>query len=268
MYHLFLSPHFDDAVLSCGATIYQLVQAGKPVIALTIMAANPSLEQVPDSPIVRELHDRWASGEQPVEARIREDEIAITSLGAECRRMNIWTDCIYRQSRKGAVLYTSWEEVFGEIHPEDTAAKFLPSLVLPPAEPLLCIYAPLGVGHHVDHQIVRNWGMELQRQTPWVALKFYEEYPYIEQPGALEAASAYFAALDPPLRFSPEVVYAPEPAVAAKLQAIRAYQSQLSSFWSSDHEMIRAVRGTMMATGAGELAERYWLINTGNEIHA
>lgn len=268
MYHLFLSPHFDDAVLSCGATIYQLVQAGKPVIVLTVMAANPLLEQVPDSPIVRELHERWASGQHPVEARIREDEIAITSLGAECRRMNIWTDCIYRLSRNRTALYTCWEEVFGEIHPEDTASQFLPSLVLPPTEPLSCIYAPLGVGHHVDHQIVRNWGFELHQQLPWVALKFYEEYPYIEQAGALEAALSYYEGFDSPPQFSPECVSIQETAFEAKLQAIRAYQSQLSSFWSSDDQMIRAVRGTMMATGAGELAERYWLIKTGNEIYA
>ncbi len=261
MYHLFLSPHFDDAVLSCGATIHQLVQAGKPVIVLTVMGGAPSLENLPDSPIVRELHERWASGPEPVDARIREDEIAITGLGAECRRMNIWTDCIYRLSRNGTVLYTSWETVFGEIHPEDTAGTLLPSLVLPPQEPLVCIYAPLGVGHHVDHQIVRNWGLGLYQQTPWVALKFYEEYPYIEHQRTLELALAFFEERN--LLLMPETVCVSQAAVEAKLYAIRAYQSQLNSFWQNDDEMRQAVYGTMTTTGNGELAERYWLFNKG-----
>jgi LmbE family N-acetylglucosaminyl deacetylase len=260
LYHLFLSPHFDDAVLSCGATIYQLVQSGKPVIVLTVMGGIPADGRLPDSPIVRELHERWEGGQEPVQRRIREDEAAVASLGAASRRMGIWADCVYRVSRDGTALYPQVESLFGEIHPEDTAGKLLPSLVLPPEEPLQCIYAPLGAGHHVDHQIVRNWGLELHRQSPWVALKFYEEYPYIEQEEALDSAIGFFTTCEPPLRLSPQIVYVPESAVEAKLHAIRAYQSQLSTFWQSDDAMSQAVRGTMAATGYGEFAERFWLM--------
>jgi len=56
--HLFLSPHLDDAVYSCGGTIHQLTSQGTPVQILTFMAGDPPTP-LPDTPITRDLHRRW-----------------------------------------------------------------------------------------------------------------------------------------------------------------------------------------------------------------
>ncbi len=62
--HLFLSPHPDDAVLSCGGLIHQLTQKGEPVTILTVMAGDPP-DPLPDTPLVRELHQRRSSRQNP-----------------------------------------------------------------------------------------------------------------------------------------------------------------------------------------------------------
>ena len=258
--HLFLSPHYDDAVLSCGGLIHKLVAEGKPVVVRTIMGGAPSPEQVPDTPITRDLHARWAAGENPVEARIREDEAAVTSLGAKAEHLVYWMDCVYRLSRKGEPLYTTEESLWGKIHPDDVAGQLLPTLVLAPTDVVRGLYVPMGVGDHVDHLIVRNWGLELRKHHPWVALKFYEEYPYIQTAGEVEKAREFFAKLIPPLKLEPELVLLQEADVAAKVKAVGFYASQISTFWADEAAMDAGIRASLTRTGGGQPAERLWNI--------
>ncbi|MCA0456892.1 MAG: PIG-L family deacetylase [Chloroflexi bacterium] len=256
MKHLFLSPHFDDAVLSCGGTIQQLVAQGESVEVRTIMAGLP--HKLPDSPFVHELHARWQAGESPVRTRIREDELAVGHLGAACTRLSFWLDCIYRVTRSGTILYPDGKAIFAEIHPEDVAAQLLPTVVLSALEIPEVIYAPLGAGHHIDHQIVRNWAINLKHDTPWVALKFYEEYPYTEDPQAVNRAMSFFNENDLSLGLRPETVTLDEAAVQAKIEAIGFYTSQISSFWPDLQLMDSVVRQSLLRTGEGTYAERYW----------
>jgi len=263
MIHLFLSPHFDDAVLSCGGTIHQLTTANKPVVVQTVMGGVPSPSRLPDSPIVRDLHSRWAAGDDPVQARIREDFEAVTSLRASVEVMSVWLDCVYRVSGRGEALYPTEESLFGELHPDDAAARLIPTIVLPPEEPLVAVYAPLGTGHHVDHQIVRNWGLALHQYMPWVALKFYEEYPYTNDRNAVNAALNFFLEHDPPIGLSPELVTLSEADVQAKVKAIGCYESQISTFWQDRAAMEAATRAALIQAGGGQAGERYWRLVNG-----
>lgn len=252
--HLFLSPHFDDAALSCGGLIHRLGQMGQAVTAQTVMGGTPVI--VPDTTIVRELHERWQLGEQPVYLRAREDEAAINGLGAEWVRMEYWEDCIYRVSRDGRPLYETAEAIFDFPDPDDQTAQLLPTVVLP-SERLDTLYAPLAAGNHVDHQIVRSWALNLRTLSPWIMLKFYEDYPYVAQDKAVERAMQYFIRLGIMLR--QEVVPLDAADVEARIAAIACYTSQISSFWPDLATMAASVRETMLRAGDGVPAERYWI---------
>jgi LmbE family N-acetylglucosaminyl deacetylase len=254
--HLFLSPHFDDAVLSCGGTIHQLSKAGEVVMVRTVMGQKP--KRIPDTPIVRELHQRWGSEDQAVEARIREDEAAIRSLEAIPQRMTVWPDCIYRLSKDGNPLYPSQESLFGDVQPDDMAGTLIPTIVIPPREDVKVIYAPLGAGHHVDHLIVRDWALELQRQNPPVEFKFYYEYPYSEESDAVDRALSFFK--ENGINLELETVHLSETSVEAKIRAIAHYQSQMSSFWTSAAAMRQAVLQHLSRAGGDKPAERYWRV--------
>ncbi len=259
--YLFLSPHFDDAVLSCGATIHQLAAAGEQVVVLTVMGGKPESTRIPDTPIIRELHARWEEGTDPVSARLREDEAAITSLGAQAQHLVVWMDCIYRTSRSGQPLYTTVDSIFADTIPaDDPAAKWLPTVILPLVANSRFLYAPLGAGNHVDHQIVRNWALELKKQNPPVALKFYEEYPYTEDNLAVDKALSFFSSHKPIYRLQSETVQVTETDVNAKLDGIACYTSQISSFWDSIETMKTATRNAMIKAGGGSPSERYWTL--------
>jgi len=256
--HLFLSPHFEDAVLSCGGLIHQLTGKGWRVIVRTVMGGKPSPAGVPNTPITRDLHARWEIEDDPVETRITEDRLAVASLGAAADRLLNWTDCVYRLSRQGKPLYPTEESLWGDIHPDDVAGKLIPTLVLPPEEVVHAVYAPFAIGHHVDHQIVRNWALELRKQYPWLALKFYEEYPYSEDQDAIDQAIQVFAEREPPLQLEEETILLDETDVAAKITAIGYYQSQISTFWKNIAGMDAAVRAALNRRGDGQPAERLW----------
>jgi LmbE family N-acetylglucosaminyl deacetylase len=259
MMRLYLSPHFDDAVLSCGGAIHQQVNAGSMVTVRTVMGQKP--RDIPDSPLVRELHTRWGAAPvetSPVVARIEEDEAAISHLGARPQRMSIWPDCIYRVSRHGVPLYTSTESLFQAVHADDIAARLIPTIALSPYDATHSLYAPLGAGNHVDHQIVRNWALELRRQTPALEVRFYEDYPYSEKPEAINTALHFFE--DRKLNLSPELVYLNEADVQAKIEAIACYHTQISSFWPDVQTMAQQVRAAMTAIGGGKPAERFWYL--------
>jgi LmbE family N-acetylglucosaminyl deacetylase len=247
--HLFLSPHLDDAILSCGATIHQLVAQGEAVTILTIMAGDPP-EPLPDTPIIADLHQRWQAGYQPVAVRRAEDARACAQLGASAIHWMLG-DCVYRTVYKDGeviALYPSEDSLWGPVHPDDPAAAFLRNSTLPPHTHL---YVPLGGRHHVDHRIVRDWGLSVGQPV------LYEEYPYeIDATMELERALAYFAPRKLQLLAGP----VSEADVTGKLKAIACYESQISTFWPSLPEMEKETRDSMLAAGNGSYVERYWRI--------
>lgn len=260
--HLFLSPHLDDAVLSCGGTIHRLVSQGAEVTILTVMAGDPP-PHLPDTPIVRDLHARWNAGHNPVAARRWEDNESAQTLGAQVIHRE-YPDCVYR-SHAGQALYPDEEALFGDIHPDDTLPRslMLEAVLFEAVYPeVTALYVPLGVGHHVDHQIVRDWGLQVQaawrtnnRTGPHIALKFYEEYPYTQDKQAIRVAlddlkgHAY--------EFTQETQMLTAADIRAKTRAVACHRSQISTFWETHSAMAEAIRAAF-SIGEGMYAERYW----------
>jgi LmbE family N-acetylglucosaminyl deacetylase len=252
--HIYLSPHPDDAVLSCGGTIFQQAHAGGSVAVVTIFVGSP-LPGGPDSPLIRELHARWGAESDPSAVRRAEDTRALAALSPsiEVRHLDL-LDCIYRlHPTTGKPLYTTEEALFGPVHPDDPALGALRDLSKPGAGVML--YVPLAVGGHVDHRIVRRvveeWGL------PHSQVRYYEDYPYMEQPDALENALRDDAppGLGHQHDWQPQVTPLTSTALDAKVRAIVCYRSQISTFWRDIEEIERAVRGRAARMGG----ERMWL---------
>jgi LmbE family N-acetylglucosaminyl deacetylase len=260
--HLYLSPHFDDVALSCGGRVFRQTTTGESVLVVTIMAAEPPPGL--QSETVESLHNRWrdslgGQGNETgiVALRRAEDRAALAILGAEVLHLP-FQDCIYRLGTDGAPLYPGPTDMFGDINPADrgiidelarTFAK------LPPAGR---VYVPLGVGRHIDHRVTR-----LAAEQAFSELIYYEDYPYTIQPGALEAA------LPPEDRgnWSAEVIALTDADLAAKIDAVAAYKSQMSSFFAGYDDLTtklleegrRVIAGTIdTATTDAIAGERVW----------
>ncbi len=255
--HLFLSPHLDDAVLSCGGQIARLTRAGHTVVIYTVMAGKPP-RTLPESPILADLHTRWNTGELPVHERRWEDLKAARSLDALPRHGAI-PDCVYRLTYApgGAplALYPDEDSLWGEVHPADTAPLLLRAMPLPYPDTDV-LHVPLGAGGHVDHHLVRDWGRRLARTYLDVAVVYYEEYPYSARHGAVQKALPAFA----PQRLQPILHPLDDALLEAKAAAIACYESQISTFWRDPDDMRAAVRADALYVGAGQPAEREWQV--------
>ena len=242
---IYLSPHLDDAALSCGGLIAHQALAGEAVEIWTICAGDPP--PGPLSPFAEELHTRWQTGKEATALRRQEDLASCAQLSATCRHLPV-PDCIYRQAgmdywlktnplpadasiAQPSFLYPNRDAIFATLHPQenDLVDRLAHELgrVLPPDAELVC---PLTLGGHVDHRLTRAAAESLGRQ-----LWYYADYPYAvehgEQIASLEADGWLMQ------RFSIS-----QAALQAWIQAVTAHQSQISTFWPDLPAMQAAIK--------------------------
>jgi LmbE family N-acetylglucosaminyl deacetylase len=241
---IYLSPHLDDVTLSCGGQIYQQSRAGESVLVVTVMAGDPAPTV---SDYAQSLHDRWELLVDASAARRAEDLDACRILGAEALHGTV-PDCIYRvDPATGAPLYLSDEDIFGDVHPAerylvDQIAHFLAAL--PAADRIV---VPLTIGHHVDHLLVRAASERIFGSR----VIYYEDYPYAQETAKRERT---LSAEPQPL--TPIVIPVNGEGQRAKIEAILAYRSQLSTFWTDNADLERQVFGYLDKVGG----ERVWTL--------
>ncbi|MDX1686422.1 MAG: PIG-L family deacetylase [Candidatus Promineifilaceae bacterium] len=242
---LYLSPHLDDAVLSCGGQIYMHTEAGRSVLVVTFMAGEPRTDT--RSTLAEYLHHNWGvTAETAVARRRAEDKAACRRLGADTLHLSV-PDCIYRvHPESGQPLYTSDEALFGEV--DESEAYLIEELVgkmsrLPAAGRIL---GPLGVGHHVDHQLTKK---AAERHFGREHLVYYEDYPYVQRdPDVLDAL------LPAETQWKPELIPLTEAALQARLEASLAYDSQISVLFNDPQTLADTLKTYVKSVGG----ERVW----------
>jgi LmbE family N-acetylglucosaminyl deacetylase len=236
---IYLSPHFDDAALSCGGLIFEQACRSLHAEIWTIMAGDPP--PGPLSEFAHQNHALWGlpGGAETVAMRRAEDEAAASILTAELVHFDI-PDCIYRLTPRGEPLYT--ETVMTSPHPAD---RGLPGRIavalrseLRKDDLLVC---PLALGGHVDHILVRRAAESLQRP-----LHYYADVPYVfSNPDALGPAVA---------SLSGRLHEISETGLETWLKGVQAYRSQLASLFKSESILLDAIRSYW----AQECGVRLW----------
>ena len=257
--HIFLSPHYDDAALSCGGLMAQLNTAGEFTVAATLLGGKPDYTRL--SPFARMIHGRPLAGQDPIDQRRVEERHALALLGAESWQGG-YLDCIYRQDATQARwLYASEAALFGPVDPADDAlvdelARWLAAQAPLPDRAIL--YAPLAIGSHVDHQIVQRSAALLHERG--YAVRFYEDYPYIvRDPAGLERSLARLADRG---RWQAHLILLSQAELQRKIDAVLAYPSQLGVLFPGDGALQTRVAAALedhaQQTGDGRPAERLW----------
>jgi LmbE family N-acetylglucosaminyl deacetylase len=249
---LVISPHLDDAVLSCGGTMFRAALEGARVLAVTVFTGDAPAGH--RSPFAGSFEASWGLGEDATRVRRAEDAAACAIVGATTRHLP-FVDAIYRvDPDTREPLYTSSEALFGTLRAcegelTDSVARALRALssALAPAHRVL---APLALGDHVDHQITRRAAERAFGPT----LRYYEDFPYVVRgnvvgDGALDRWSATRAG-----HWGAEVTALAPSAVDARVTAIAAYTSQIPAIFGDGESMEATVRDYVAACGG----ERTW----------
>ncbi len=98
--HLFLSPHLDDAVFSCGGQIVLLREQGASVHVVTAFTGDAPEPEAPLSDFAALLHALWDAGDNPFAVRREEDRCALHLLGVTWTHL-LYQDAIYRRPQSG-----------------------------------------------------------------------------------------------------------------------------------------------------------------------
>lgn len=152
-----VSPHLDDAVMSCGGLLAAASRRGDRAIVVTVFTEGEGHD-------VRRAEDREALGLLGVEA-------VHVGLADAPERLGLARS--HRALVEEAVVSAGDRVVV-----ERALASRLAGLGVAEGAPVL---APLGAGGHVDHLVVH----EALRARPGVA--FYEDRPYSLVPGEVRA---------------------------------------------------------------------------------
>lgn len=255
--HLFLSPHYDDIPLSVGATVRLLADQGLAPETLIVFGTEPDRAR-PLSAFAEAMHERWGlTANEVVASRQAEEAAAAAVLGAQTRVLP-FRDAIYRGD-----YYLSNGDLFGSPATEEASlpAAIAASLDLTGSpDDAVRIYAPLGVGKHVDHQIVHLAAQELAARG-W-DVWFYEDIPYALKPMALDARLTEIGAAT---RLEPVARVPAQSTWEQKIDAILRYPSQLETVFlqyvgvgTTREEISEALTAYAARAGDGVMAERFW----------
>lgn len=243
-----LSPHLDDAALSCAGELLAARHAGLRTLVITVCTSIPPVSAT-YSDLAVEFHREWGLDEaQAVTTRLGEDGRAMAILGVDDVWLNL-DDAIYRMPNH----YNSRETLFAMPHDSDTLAEQLTHILreLMPVLGQARWLIPAGVGMHVDHLNVYAAACAVLAPA---TISLYEEVPYALTPEWINQRQQMLAinVYDVPIG----------PYIAAKIAAIGCYASQMDALFGDGTTMPAQISDYHRQLGNGTPSERrYRLIN-------
>jgi LmbE family N-acetylglucosaminyl deacetylase len=183
---LVLSPHLDDAVLSCGA----LLGALDPRCEITVLTLFTEATDGPHGRAARSFLRQCAHPDAATlfRARRAEDRTVVEALGARPEHLGL-TDALFRQRETPAALAPAgrllpelthryptfrFDIARGRISRGDRRLRAdLATRIAARATEADLLLCPLGVGRHVDHLITRDLGLAWPGNVVW-----FSDFPY------------------------------------------------------------------------------------------
>jgi LmbE family N-acetylglucosaminyl deacetylase len=221
-----LSPHLDDAALSCGALITHAVSRTSVMVVTFFTEGGQPPYTMSARRYLRQVGARNA--EALYRLRRAEDRAALESLGVACVHAGL-TDALFRR-RPGRGSRSRLARLLPEIahtyplyRPHVTSGRVAAADArtlreargiiqrVAGSEPSV-VLAPLGVGGHVDHVLVRT-----AAQSSGASVVYYSDFPYNQRESPDDSFIRRNGLVE--TRW-------PEPA-EAKTELIRRYRSQM-----------------------------------------
>jgi LmbE family N-acetylglucosaminyl deacetylase len=203
---LIVSPHFDDAVFSCGA----LLAASPGAVVCTVFAGTP------DEPIETDWDKQcgFSNAHGAMQARYREDDAALASLNATSARL-CFLDSQYAASKQSAVdIADAIVQAVQRVRPDT-------------------FIMPLGL-FHSDHALTSEACLQAWLSDTSIRCIAYEDCLYRRMDGLVQKRLAELSErciTANPLFDTPD-----ETLPQAKRIAVECYKSQLKAFGPNGYD--------------------------------
>ncbi|ETS31412.1 hypothetical protein BB987_13880 [Photorhabdus temperata] len=258
MIHLFLSPHLDDVALSAGGLIHKLVSENQKVVILTFFTEYD--KNIASHYLYSANNDNMNSFIKLYSKRANEDIAFCNKLSAIPIHGRI-LDCIYRTDQCGELMYKNSAMIYsGLVHKSDYASDMAQDLI---DKTLLnyqpdYIYAPLGIGRHVDHIIINNLVHNITGSRK-LKILLYEDFPYVLGEYPIINPDSVENSLLRNNKFDKRAILL-DIDLKEKMQNILFYESQLEPLFGNKSNLLVSLRKYHQSINKIKIQERFWLI--------
>jgi len=234
-YHIFISPHFDDVVLSCGGMIASF--AGKEsVLVVTIFtgAGEGKLSRYGKKYI---QFCGFKNSRQYFKTRKKEEKKAATILKYETKWLG-FPEALFRYKERPVFprfFYNNKKKLLGKINKDEeilpALEKKVKNIINSYHQKIKKVYFPLGVGGHVDHRLLNQIGQGVVRRSQLKKEKvyFYEDFPYLLTVNRKEMIDSFQKK-----KMKRVKIYLNKKSLKLKQQSILVYSSQIKPLFKTE----------------------------------
>lgn len=179
---VFISPHLDDAILSCGGLMLELSRKTELTVINVFTVAHSGPYTLSARKFLQASGD-FNNADELYNARIAEDQQALSKLGVNVTNLG-FEDALFRTKPKktlfGKVLpefnhiYPTYKwHITKSVNKTDPALTDVRKQLKKINQKKTVVFAPYGIGNHVDHQLVNTVSKSLFKK-----LVLYSDFPY------------------------------------------------------------------------------------------
>ncbi|MFH1602241.1 MAG: PIG-L family deacetylase [Candidatus Shapirobacteria bacterium] len=179
---VFVSPHLDDAILSCGSVLLNLKGKKDAVIINVFTRAHKGPYTVSAQKFLDSCGN-YQDATKLYEKRIKEDKIVLSKLKVKIINLGL-QDALFRRKKRLTLLgkfipeldhlYPTYRwHAIKSVSPKDWALSDLGDALKKIVKSDAVVFAPLGIGNHADHQIANK-----ACQKVFKKIVFYSDFPY------------------------------------------------------------------------------------------
>ena len=229
---VFLGPHFDDCVLSCGELMDKYKQDGANVKAITFFTGYPPSLEFSDA--AKQFHSNCFLDERSMDYRSTEDKAAMKFLSCEYKHIGLY-ECLYRKGPQDNWLYPDLKNIYHMEDFDNREVDIITDLILEEIKCADVVYAPMGLGNHADHILLSKAAKKAAKKAN-VKFYFYEEIPYV---------CYYYKKRKKPNwgnGMKQKIIEVSETNWKRKLEAIKIYRSQLHILWKNEIQRLNQLK--------------------------
>lgn len=250
---LVISPHLDDAVLSCGDYINHMVGIGNTVDIITVFSGSVNEKEL--SFAAQQFHNNCFLLADAMKIRKKEDINAAFFLKTNNYYLD-FPECLYRKDDIGNI-YPNLKDIYHfENERDQDMLKQVSESLKQSINNYDIILVPLALGNHADHLLVNKAVMRIKTIIKG-KVYYYEDVPY----------TCYYYknnnVSDWGEKMLSQIIQLSQHDFNQKISAVLYYRSQLNILWSNYKEMLKQL-DKLSFKYSDHRAIRLWLEGDGN----